>query len=262
MNNDDAKKILALFRPGTTDRTDPFFKEALELAQSPPPKERGQARPETELTEWFHEHCASHLGVQARLLKISPPSGLKERILAEGQPQPAKIIPFRFMPALAAAAAILVCLGLVALWTGSRGDNDFAIYRSRMVRTALQGYSMDLRSTDLPAINAYLASRKAPANYIMPHGLENAHAVGCAVLHWQGGPVSMVCFKSGQPLARGAESDLWLFVVDKPTFSGGPSSPSPNMATVKKISTATWSEGDKTYILATSESESVLRKFL
>ena len=33
MNNEEARKILALYRPGTADQTDPSFKEALERAK-------------------------------------------------------------------------------------------------------------------------------------------------------------------------------------------------------------------------------------
>ena len=39
--------------------------------------------------------------------------------------------------------------------------------------------------------------------------------LGCGVLKWQDQPVAMVCFRTGKPLAPGAKSDLFLFVIDR-----------------------------------------------
>ena len=72
-----------------------------------------------------------------------------------------------------------------------------------MARTAMQPYGMDLQSHDLQSINAFLAGRKAPTDYVLPEGMLKAQPVGCAALQWQGQPVSMICFHSGQPLPAG-----------------------------------------------------------
>src|ERR1035441_4741307 len=169
MNDEEAKQILALYRPGTDDRIDPYFKEAVERTKPSPQQPRWQDTPDSELGRWFQEHCASHLSIRSKFLKIPTPPGLKDQILGECKTPSARIIPLRPMVFLAAAAVLALCLSLTALfWRSHSREDDFNTYRSRMARTALQPYGMDLQSHNLQSINAFLAGRKAPADYILP----------------------------------------------------------------------------------------------
>jgi hypothetical protein len=263
MNDEEAKKILSLYRPGTPDRSDPDFSKALEQVKTHPAPENGKAAPDSELTRWFLEHRSSYLGIRAKFQKIPVPATLKERILAETKVRPASIIQFRPMVLLQAAAVLAMCVGLAALFWRSHGrEDDFETYRIRMTRSALQPYSMELTSHDLPSIKTYFAGRKAPTDYVLPDGVSKAQLVGCSVLHWQGQPVSMLCFRSGQPLPPGQSTDLWLFIVDQASVRNSPSAELPTMAQVKKLMTATWSRDGKTYILAAGGDEGFLRKYL
>jgi hypothetical protein len=261
MNNDEAKKILALYRPGTDDRTEPSFAEALKLVK-PNPTPGGQEKTDPELSRWFQEHCSSYLHTRASLLKIPVPPALQDRILDRYKPPTASIIPFRPMVILSAAAVLVLCLTLTALFWRSHGrEDDFNTYRNRMARTALRPYSMDLQSRDLRSINAYLAGRKAPSDNAVPDGMSKAQPVGCAVLQWQGQPVSMICFRSGQPLAAGEQTDLWLFVVNQSAVRNRPATPSPIIARIKKLTTATWTKDGKMYVLAGTGDEQFLRRY-
>jgi hypothetical protein len=262
MNNDDAKKTLALYRPGTEDRTDPSFNEAIAQAKPQPPG-RWQDKANPELSRWFQEHCSSYLSIRTKFLNIPTPPDLKARILAEGKTAQTKVIPFRFIPLLRAAAVIVLCVSLAALFWRSHGrKDDFDTYRSRMTRTALQPYAMDFHSHNLQFINAFFAEHKAPADYVLPEGVSKAQPVGCAVLRWQGEPVSMICFHSGQPLAAGEKTDLWFFVIDQSSMRDGPAARAPAVARVMKLMTAAWSQDGKTYVLAASGDEEFLRKYL
>jgi len=263
MNNDEAKKILALYRPGTSDRTDPSFIEALERAKPHPPQSHWQDKPDPELSRWFQEHCASHLSIRTRFLNIPVPPALKDRILAEHKTHTTTIIPFRPVHILSAAAVVALCLGLTVLFWRSHGrQDDFNTYRNRMARTALQLYSMALQSHDLQSINTFLAGRKAPTDYVLPDGMLKAQPVGCAVLRWQGKPVSMLCFRTGQPLPAGQQTDMWLFIIDQASVRDGPTTSSPIVAQASTLMTATWTRDGKTYILATTGDEEFLRKYL
>ena len=223
MNNEQAKKILALYRPGTPDRLDPSFNEALDLASPQPSQVRWEDRPNAELGQWFQEHRASYLSVRAKFLMVPAPPLLKDRILAECKTHKPIVVRFRPMVFLRAAAVLVLCLGLAALfWPSHAREDDFNTYRTRMTRTALQLYGMGLETNDLQSINAYFNEHKAPADYVLPGGMSKAQLVGCAVLKWQGQPVSMVCFQSGRPLAAGQKSDLWLFVIDQSLVRNGP----------------------------------------
>ncbi len=189
MNDEEAKNILALYRPGTDDRTDPYFQEALERTKPFPQQKRWQDKPDPELGRWFQEHCSSYLSIRNKFLKMPVPPALKDRILAGCKTPAAKIIPLRPMVLLSAAAVLALCLSLTALlWRSHSRRDDFNTYRSRMARTALQPYGMDLQTNNLQSINAFLAGRQAPADYVLPDGVSKAQPVGCAVLHWQGAP--------------------------------------------------------------------------
>jgi hypothetical protein len=260
MNDEEAKKTLAMYRPGTADQDDPRFKEALERAKQSSPHGQGDA--DHELGRWFQEHCSSYLSVRKKFLDIPVPEGLKDKILREVTPPARNIIIFRPIVFLKAAAVLALCLGLVALYRHPQSrEDEFSTYQSRMVRTALQLYGM-VPGRDLQTINMFLAGHKAPTDYVLPQGVSKAQPVGCAVLEWQGQPVSMLCFRSGQPLPPGRQSDLWLFVVDGSTVRNGPASPSPAIAKVSKLMTASWTQYGKTYILAAAGDEQFLRIFL
>jgi hypothetical protein len=86
-------------------------------------------------------------------------------------------------------------------------------------------------------------------------GLEQLPITGGVVTRWRGNAVSMVCFD------RGDKQMLFLFVLDRSAFKDAP--PAAGQAQVEKVNrllTSSWSEGDKTYILAGPEDTELLRK--
>ncbi len=91
--------------------------------------------------------------------------------------------------------------------------------------------------------------------------LEQTKLVGCGVKNWQGKPVTMVCFHTGKPLAPNEKSDLFLFVVDRGALADSPEQNQLLMARVNTLSTVTWAEGERVYLLA-SPDETVLRETL
>jgi hypothetical protein len=250
MTCDEAKRILTLFRPGSADEKDPSFQQALQLVKTDP-----------ELALWFNAHCESYLLMRQRLQAIPIPPGLKEQILSERKIQ--RPLFQRYWPhLLAAAAAVVVLLGLATdLWP-FHGADRFAAYRKRMTETALRIYYMDLMTADPGQISHFLKEKNAPADYALPAGLKTAKFVGCKVYSWQGSPVSMICFKSGRPLPPGDQSDLWLFVIDRKTVANAPSPGAPVFARVNKATTASWSDDTKSYLLAAVGDEALLRKYL
>src|SRR5580658_10323518 len=88
VNSQQARQILALFRPGTADEEDPSFHEARQLAKTDP-----------ELARWFDAQCASYLALRGKFQAIPVPAGLKEKILS--QPQEARQILALFRPGTA-----------------------------------------------------------------------------------------------------------------------------------------------------------------
>lgn len=251
MNHDQARTILLLYRPGTTDAGDPEISEALALAKQDP-----------ELTRWLAEHFARQEAVRAGFRKIAVPAGLKEQIISE-QAARARIGIRRQRAVLAAAAMVIALAVLSPLWfQHHRSDDTYDLYQDQMASVALRGYGMDLLTNNPASIRAYLAQKQAPADYRLPAALEKTAVAGCAIQDWQGMKVSMVCFRTGKPLPPGEQSDLWLFVIDRAAVKNAPPVGSRQFVQVSGLGMVSWTEGDKLYVLGMAGNEQSLRQYL
>jgi hypothetical protein len=254
MNHDEAKNILLLYRTGA-DIADPDIAEALMLAKS-----------DAAVAFWFEEHCARQNSLRDKFRAIAPPAGLKEQIIAEELAKERSSSRREKFIAIASVAAIIVAVAVLApFWLPHRApppENTLAIYQSQMVRIALSGYGMDTNTSDPEQIRAYLAKNQAPANYVLPPGLQKAAVTGCAIESWQNTKASMICFRTGKPLAPGAQSDLWLFVADRATFKDAPLPGQLQISAVNGLMTAVWSQDGNVYFLGTVGDRQTLEQFL
>ena len=257
MNRDEAKHILLLYRPGTADASDPQIIEALALAQQ-----------DAELGRWFAEHCARQEILRAKFREIPVPAGLKEQIVSEHAALARSATQRRnVLVGVLAVAAIVVALlvvsrTLIPRGAGTKDYNTLANYQGQMIAIASSAYTMDYATNDLTQIRAYLAKNHAPADYTLPTSLEKTAATGCAIESWGNANVSMICFRTGKPLPPKLPGDLWLFVVDRAAVKGAPTSTSPRFTQINRIITATWTRGDKLYLLGTEGDEQTIRKYL
>ena len=245
MDSRQAKEILMRYRSETTEGADPEFAQALE-----------QARRDPELGRWFAEHRAFQTAIREGFKQLHVPADLKDRILAEYRPAAIVVRWWRpAFPALAAAAAIALLIGLV-FFRSQPEDKSFASFQNRVVRTAQRGYVMDITTSNLTEIRQYLAAREALADYVLPAPLEKLPGEGCAVLRWRNNKVSMICFDAGQ------RNDLYLFVAGRSDLPDAPSGVEPQFTRIGKLTAASWSAGDKTYVLAGRGDEQFLRPYL
>jgi hypothetical protein len=252
MTNDQAKEILQLYRPGTADAADPAFAEALELCERNP-----------DLKNWFGNHCALYSALRSKFKQIAVPEGLKEQIIAERRVRTAAPLWQRAVIAVGAVAVVvMVVFNLVQ--NHLPGERiDFGAYRDYMGRVASASYGMDLNSTDLDQIRLFFAQKNAVADYVLPDSLKsNAKAVGCVATTWQGKEVSMICFRSGRQLPPGRESDLWLFISDRTIAKGAPSANTPAFHRENEMVSASWTVGNRTYVLTAQGDEQFLGKFV
>jgi hypothetical protein len=240
MDSQQVKQILLLHRPGLDREANPELEVALEQAKCDP-----------DLARWFEQHCAVQTVIRSKFKEIPLPSGLREKILAENK---VRRLPFWRRPVFLAAAATIALLILAgSLSFGPREEGNFSAYQDRMVRTALRDYRMNMVTNDLSQIREYLARHQAHGDYVLAKGLEKLPGQGCAILNWHGQRVSLICFDS-------SKADLFLFIINRSALPDGPSSTQPRFKKVNKLMTATWSLGDKTYLLAGPDDEPFLKK--
>jgi uncharacterized membrane protein YbaN (DUF454 family) len=238
----EAKEILVLYRPEAAREDDPAIAEALELA-----------RHDEELRRWFEEHCAYHAAVRSRFSEIEVPAARKEklrnmRIVAGPKSW------WRQPATWAAAAAVAVFIGLGAMWFRTAAPDRFTDYQSRMIRTVLREYRMDIRTNDMGPVRQYLSKRGAPADYVIPARLAQLQLTGGGLLHWRSKPVAMVCFN------RGDNEMLFLFVMNESGLKDPPPA-IPTAGKVNKLVTVSWTSGGKAYILAGPDEPEFARKY-
>jgi hypothetical protein len=243
VNRKEAKQLLLLYRPESAEAPDPGTAAALALLDE-----------DADLREWFEKEREFQRALRQKLRQLPAPAALRERILADSKV--VRLPPRWRHPAwLAAAAAILLLLGLAVLQLGSRAPDRFADFRSRMVGTVLREYRMDIETNSMAQVRRFLASQGTPADYQVPAGLDRLKLTGAGALRWRGHPVSMVCFD------RGGGVMLFLFVMPRAAAKDPPSA-APSVAQVNKLLTASWTEGDKAYILAGPPEPDFARKYL
>jgi hypothetical protein len=231
MTSLEARKLLLRWRPGQSEEHDPEIAAALELAARDP-----------ELKSWLEQHSAFQRSMRQSLRAIPVPPDLRDRVLAQSKilrPPTSWWLP----PGWVAAAAIVLLLTFVGLRLRSIPDDSFQTFRSRMVRTVLRQYTMDIVTNDMSEVRRFLSTRKAPSDYILTPGLSRLAVTGAGVLRWQGQLVSMVCLNSTN------QGPLFLFVVDRTALSRPPAGP-PEFLQVSELMTASWTQGEKTYLLA------------
>jgi len=251
MNRDEAKQILLLYRPGRPDSDDPQMTDALALV--------GQ---DAELRVWFEQYLAQQSALRIKFQQVMPPPGLREQIVSEHRAAVRARSTRQLLVMAVLAGVFLLAAGVWWVPRHVRSEDDLAIYRNRMVRVALTGYAMDLATNDMGQIRTYLAQRQAPSDYVLPAGLQTATVTGCAVETWLDRKVTMVCFRTGQPLAPGAQNDLWLFVVERSALKHPLDPKAPELARVRRLATATWADGQRIYLLGVAGNEQMLRQYL
>jgi hypothetical protein len=251
VNNHQAKEILLRYRPGTPDEREPEVAAALELAKQDP-----------DLSGWLEDHCAIQNALRDKFRQVPVPEGLKEQILSERKTHFSFPIR-RAIEVLAAAVALfLLCLVIVHSYS-QRQDHRFAKFSGRMARLVLYQYpQMDKETNDPKVIRDFLAS-KGQGGYALPERLASTVPTGCKLVTWHEQPVSMICFAS-KNAKKPAEPDLFLFIIDRSALTDAPVNPpqSPMSGRISRLTTASWTSDNKTYLLAGLGDDNFLREHL
>jgi len=258
VNSEQAKAILQHYRP-TVDAADPHFREALEQVQRDP-----------KLAQWFTEHCTSYEAMRRTLRQMPVPADLREAILTA----PARRHPVVWWPppaavVLAVAAAMVIMVsgyGVYKHRLAVTQRRDFTAYLHTMTRVAAGSYTLAVATADPDVLRHYLATVHAPTDYALPPGLHAFRLEGGLVLEWFGHKVAMLCFTQEDAAPQGKEEnedhDVWFFVVSRAALPDAPASEAPHFALVRGLITASWTHGNKIYVLVTRGVQATLEQLL
>lgn len=238
MQNEQAKWILHVYRPGGQDASEPEFEAALD-----------QARRDPELARWFADEIALDTRISAKLRQATrPPETLKTQLLALAKSvrphrptRRERILRWIATPALAAVLVLGLMLG--TQWLRPRTAAGFAGYlRSMTVFVSHELDRLDFQTRELAEVRQWLASRGWGTDITIPDGLAAQPSLGCRLLEWNGHPVALICF------ALDERRQAHLLVIRRDAF---PDAPPENPVQVQWDRTAAvgWSDRDRTYLL-------------
>jgi hypothetical protein len=244
MTPKQAKEILSAYRPGTADDHDPTFAEALKFA-----------RADAQLNVWLKESLAFDDVMRQQLTRLPAPTDLRENILA--QRKIIRPVPW-WNPQLsgrqiAAAAAVIIAIGVAALWLGQR-PKTFAEFR-REIADQSWGPTphVEAKAANLKDVNEFLSAHGLSTNFTVPSTLVQSQVRGCTIMHWRGHEVPVICFNS-------REQHLHLIVVNRHLFPDAPSN-NPQTDQWQAWRTASWSKDDHSYVLTGLGTPSFVKKF-
>jgi len=240
MKTADVKKILEHYREG--DESTPEIAQALASLDSNPL-----------LAAWYRAKARFDSQMVDAVAQIPVPAALKAAILST--PPVLQLTPWWRRPiALAAAAAVLLLVSGIALWSAHR-DESFAEYKKTVIDESWgRAPHLDIETSDTRELNKWLASIDPKATVTVPSGLNDLNLRGGRTLEWHGHRVVLLCFSQG---AR----HMHLFVTSDRTFAGLPPQAAPDYEKCSGWQTVSWSQGTRTYVLTGMNYLTFLKKF-
>ena len=248
MDNREARFILHAYRPAGQDANDACFAEPLEEVRRDPVLER-----------WFSESIAFDAAITEKLCTVPVPGNLREDILAgakiSGTPHWKKRLS---KWAIAAAVVLGVMVGSL-IWHNTRPAPlaGWQLQALDVISSLVRNEStFDAQSANAGELLAWLRANHAPAAQQVPNNLGKLESIGCKRFLWNGIPVSVVCFK------RPSGGLIHLITTNALTPSARPLETAPEFVQQGEWATATWRDGDTTYMLALEGSRDQLRWYL
>lgn len=249
MDNERAKMILSAYRPDGADANDPVFAEAL-----------AQVRRDPELARWFAAERALDERMHAALRSARPPANLKDALLLTEKVSrlPARRAWWTQPAWLAAAAAVVLSAGLTFFpLRPDREPMTLAGVTSEMARMQREErISLGAMTSDPEQVRRWLKAHDGPHEFTVPAGLASQTRIGCQVLDIRGHKVSLICFQIG-----GGEM-VHLLVIDRRHLADPPVVGKPWLLQEGELAFASWSDDDRTYVIAGHGSAESLRQWL
>jgi len=243
MTRDEAREILQLYRSSGADRGDPFFAEALALAEADPV-----------LREWFSQQQSFDASVTAASATVAVPAELRDALLSRRQQKRpfwnAALRPVDF--ALAAGFALLLAVG--GFWLRDRVPK-FASLRDSIAGQSWEGrHHVDLVSTNLHEIRLFIAAHDLPGDFKLPPELASMRPHGCRLLTIDKHQVPYICFLDGF-------KHLHLAIFDRQICPEPQAVQTAEFVKVNNLNLATWRQGETTFVLMGMRPLEFVKKF-
>jgi len=246
MDKREAKVVLQALRPNDLNTSEPLIIQALILVENDP-----------ELKAWWEAQQSFDFKVASKLKEVPLPADLRDTILAGRKIK--QFTPPPNLSAWLAAAAVVAILCLagtlrqIYVTTGPLPETEYAAAVLPLLNH--DAPSLAMTSADHDKIMAWLKERNAPAGSLTP-GLTVLQTIGCQKFAVHGHTVSLVCFS----LLGGGVAHL--FMVEQDAISDAQENHSPEFNQVQGWSTAAWSDGRMSYLLATQAGPEALKQLL
>jgi hypothetical protein len=216
------------------------------------PEARAMAESDPELGAWLEKRTAFDEQV-AEAFAASIPAGLRDSILQNAR-RPAKRSYRWVLPTLAAAAAAMV-VGWTMFWPVSNGMPGWQAESLAAVTKVEYGVSrVDHMSRDFEAIKKMLVVDQSPTPVRLPGSVGNMPVLACKRIQVAGHTASIICFE----IEPGKEAHL--VVMDNTGLPDLPPQLKPQFKSSKNWNMASWSDGNQTFLLATTANEAALKK--
>lgn len=252
MNRTQAMFILGACPPGPWPTDDAQVAEALAYAESDP-----------ELQTWLVETRTFDAAMAERLCSIEPPADLLDSILAGRRATPAPV-PRRhwsMRSVLALAAAIALLIAVPAVWISFSQKTDAAALRKDAATFLSETWQhdFDYPESSFPKIQEWAAQQSFHARLEAPAGLARSRTYGCKVFKWRGHTATLVCF-----VPEGQGQVVHIISVDRSALpTDGSASPDQRqLAKAGEWNTATWNQGDRSYVALTQLAPETLSQIL
>jgi hypothetical protein len=246
MDKSEIRAILSAYRAGEPETQDPRFAQA-----------RAEAEADPELAQWWAEQQELDRVISAKLLSVEVPRELKTQLTAWEKRSMQRSNWNRGI--MLAAASIVALAVLFGSWRGPfQPAVSLADYRDEMVSFVKLDPPLELESSQLTRLTAFLEENGAPSGLNIPQGLQRMDAAGCRTLRFRGHDVALICFK------RDDNGELvHLFVVDRKAVAKLRGTKADRQfAEQGEWMTATWVDGEHAYLFAAKGTRPTVEKFL